>query len=517
MPSGLVASHRMWDYRLNAPCSADDRKQRQAPTEGNLMTGSRGSAEPVFPATRFKLGRLATELQWQSLLRTLPVAVYITDPDGWIVFYNEAAALLWGVRPEIGEARYNGAWKLFQPDGTPLPHSRTAMAQTLRERRPILGLDTIAERPDGSRVHFTPYPTPLFNAAGELTGAVDILIDITERHRAEQAAQHLAAIVESSDDAILAKDLDGTITSWNGGAQHLFGYTAEEVVGRPIMILAPLDRHDEEARILARLRAGERIDRLETVRRRRDGSLVEVSLSVSPVKDAHGRIVGASAIVRDITEQRRARERQAMLLREMNHRVKNLFALASAVVSLSARSSTGGDQLAEAVQGRLHALSRAHELTLADIKHAKADTPASLHALIRTIVSPYEGLAGQRVSISGPDVAVTGHAVTGLALVFHELATNAAKYGALSVPSGQVEITSASNADRLDLGWVERGGPPIASAPETVGFGARLADGTIKGQLQGSLGRHWHRDGLEIRIAIPLSQLSDEPFRSVGS
>jgi PAS domain S-box-containing protein len=258
--------------------------------------------------SRFKLGRLANELQWQALLRSLPVAVYMTDAEGWITFFNDAAARLWGLKPEFGKARYNGAWKLFRPDGTLLPHDEAPLAQSLRERRPVLGVDTIAERPDGSRVHFIPYPTPLFNAAGGLTGAVSILIDVTDRYQAQLAAQRLAAIVESSDDAILAKDLDGIITAWNIGAQRLFGYAAEEVIGKPITILIPLDRHEEELRILARIRSGERIDHFETVRRRKDGSLVEVSLSVSPVKeDASDRIVGASKIVRDITEQRRAR------------------------------------------------------------------------------------------------------------------------------------------------------------------------------------------------------------------
>lgn len=471
------------------------------------MVGLPESAAPEFRMTRFKLGRLADEPQWQALLRSLPVAVYMTDAEGWLTFFNDAAARLWGLNPEIGKARYNGAWKLFRPDGAPLPHDEAPLALSLRERRPVLGVDTIAERPDGSRVHFVPYPTPLFNAAGRLTGAVNILIDVTERYQAELAAQRLAAIVESSDDAILAKDLDGIITAWNAGAQRLFGYAAEEVVGKPITILIPLDRHEEEPRMLARIRAGERIGRFETVRRRKDGSLVEVSLSVSPVKDADGRIVGASKIVRDITEQRRAQERQVLLLREMSHRVKNLFALAGAVVTLSARSSASVEQLTEAVQSRLAALARAHDLTLADIRREKAATPTSLHALVRTIVSPYEEAPGRRVSISGPDLAVEGHAVTGLALVFHEFATNAAKYGALSMPGGQVEIALAVETDQLRLDWVERGGPPIVAPPEADGFGTWLADGTIKGQLKGDLVRHWHRDGLAITITLPLSQL----------
>jgi PAS domain S-box-containing protein len=471
------------------------------------MVGLPEAAGPEFRVSRFKLGRLANEPQWQALLRSLPVAVYMTDAEGWITFFNEAAARLWGLEPEIGKARYNGAWKLFRPDGTRLPHDEAPLAQSLRERRSVLGVDTIAERPDGSRVHFIPYPTPLFNAAGRLTGAVGILIDITERYQAELAAQRLAAIVESSGDAILAQDLDGIITAWNTGARRLFGYAAGEVIGKPITILIPFDRHEEEPRILARIRSGERIDHFETVRRRKDGSLVEVSLSVSPVKDAGDRIVGVSKIARDITEQRRAQERQVMLLREMSHRVKNLFALTGAVVTLSARSSASVEQLTEAVQSRLGALARAHDLTLADIGREKAATPTSLHALARTIVSPYEDDPGRRVSISGPDLAIEGHAVTGLALVFHEFATNAAKYGALSMPDGQIGITIATDADRLRLDWLERGGPPVAAPPAANGFGTWLTDGTIKSQLKGELVRRWHRDGLEIGITLPLSQL----------
>ncbi|MGF6233805.1 PAS domain S-box-containing protein [Inquilinus ginsengisoli] len=473
------------------------------------MVGLPNAAE--FRVSRFKLGRLADELQWQALLRSLPVAVYMTDAEGWITFFNDAAARLWGTEPEIGKARYNGALRLFRPDGTPLPHDEAPLALSLRERLPVLGVDTIAERPDGSRVHFVPYPTPLFNAAGALTGAVSILIDVTERYRAELAAQRLAAIVESSDDAILAKDLDGIITAWNAGAQTLFGYAAEEMIGKPITILIPLDRHEEEPRILARIRSGERIDHFETVRRRKDGSLVEVSLSVSPVKDAGGRIVGASKIVRNITEQRRAQEQQVMLLREMSHRIKNLFALTGAVVTLSARSSASVEQLTEAVQSRLGALARAHDLTLADIGREKAATATSLYGLVQTIVSPYEEAPGRRVSISGPDLAVEGHIVTGLALVFHEFATNAAKYGALSMPDGRVEITIAIEADQLRLDWRERGGPPIAASPEADGFGTRLADGTIKGQLQGDLTRRWLPEGLEIGITVPLAQLTVAP------
>jgi PAS domain S-box-containing protein len=129
------------------------------------------------------------------------------------------------------------------------------------------------------------------------------------------ATQRIASIVESSDDAIVSKDLNGVITSWNNGAERIFGYTAEEVVGKPVMILIPPDRHDEEPAILERIRRGERIEHFETVRLRRDGSRVDISLTVSPIKSAEGKIVGASKIARDITEKMRSEAQIAILAR----------------------------------------------------------------------------------------------------------------------------------------------------------------------------------------------------------
>jgi PAS domain S-box-containing protein len=182
------------------------------------------------------------------------------------------------------------------------------MAIALKTGRPVRGMEAIAERPDGVRVPFIPYPTPIYDASGALMGAVNMLLDIRERKNGERAAQHLAAIVESSDDAIVSKDLNGTIVSWNKGAERLFGYSAEEIIGRPVTTLMPPERQNEEPGILARIRRGERIDHYETVRQRKDGALMDVSLTVSPVRDGSGRIVGASKIARDVTEQKRAGE-----------------------------------------------------------------------------------------------------------------------------------------------------------------------------------------------------------------
>src|SRR5712691_8601462 len=143
----------------------------------------------------------------------------------------------------------------------------------------------------------------LFEANGQAVLQCTIR-DITDRRRAEEAHLHLAAIVSSSDDAILSKDLDGMITSWNAAAERMYGYSAQEIVGQPVTLLFPPDRHSELTQIMERIRQGERVDHYETTRVRKDGSLLTVSVTVSPIKKSSGTIIGASAIARDITEHK---------------------------------------------------------------------------------------------------------------------------------------------------------------------------------------------------------------------
>jgi two-component sensor histidine kinase len=198
----------------------------------------------------------------------------------------------------------------------------------------------------------------------------------------------------------------------------------------------------------------------------------------------------------------------------MNHRIKNLFALAIAIVSLSGRSARNVLEFARSARERLSALARAHALTLS---HGPTDDPqctkpTTLHSLIRAIVAPYEDTEearGEQITIAGPDPGISDSAISGLALLLHEFGTNSAKYGALSAPKGQIEIVCAEHAQTLVLTWTERGGPAITSPPDREGFGAILARATVKGQLGGEMSRDWNPEGLVIRLSVPRERLTE--------
>lgn len=390
-----------------------------------------------------------------ELLRSLPIAVYATDAAGRVIFYNEAAAQLWGHRPAPGQALWCGAWRLLTADGRPLAHEDCPMAMALRKKVDTRWQQAIAERPDGSQVPFTAFPTLVRNRNGEVVGAVNALVEASEKLRSDHAQMRLAAIVESSADAIISKDLAGTITSWNRAAERLFGHSAAEAVGRSITMLIPADRIEEETHILAQIGRGDKIETFDTIRQRKDGSLVPVSLTISPVRDNAGRIVGASKIARDITVQKESEERIRFLMREVNHRVKNQYAVILSMVRETNKHSRSPDDFERQVRERIMALSASHDLLV------KEDWKgATIFELLVAQLKPFphEG----RVTISGPSVRLLPGALQYLGIAFHELATNAAVYGALSSAAGQIEVDwdvapGEDSTPRLKLVWTETG------------------------------------------------------------
>jgi PAS domain S-box-containing protein len=355
-----------------------------------------------------------------------------------------------------------------------------------------------------------------------LNAAVDLLlVEINLRRESRLALGQLASVVETSEDAIITKDLNGIITSWNKGAQRIFGYEADEMIGKPISLLIPPDRPDEEPSILARLRKGQRIEPYETVRRRKTGELIDISLSVSPLADPTGKVVGASKIARDITVRRQAQEVQSLLLGEMRHRINNLFAITNSLVTLSARMSKTTTQMEAAIKERLAALSRAQQLTrrgLIQEESEFSDQP-TLKGLIHAIFAPYVAAGSnspERMVVTGCDQEINDSAITNIALLLHELATNAAKYGALSASAGVVHIDCSSKEDWLVMTWEERGGPPIKGPPNREGFGGSLARKIVANQFSGRFSNEWNSNGLTIRIEIPLAHLNPvkEPSRT---
>ena len=193
-----------------------------------------------------------------------------------------------------------------------MPHEKCPMARALRgEKLGPKDLEIVVERPDGERRHVVPAPNILTNEHGKITGAINCLFDITERKRAEADVRRLAAVVQWSHDLVAAKNLNGIITDWNQSAERIFGYKPKEIIGKSVLTLIPKDRQDEEQEILGKVRRGKSLDHYETVRRRKDGELIDVSLTISPIKGPKGEIVGVSKIARDITKQKQTERRLA--------------------------------------------------------------------------------------------------------------------------------------------------------------------------------------------------------------
>jgi PAS domain S-box-containing protein len=327
-------------------------------------------------------------------------------------------------------------------------------------------------------------------------------------HGPEQPAATalLAAIVEGSDDAIISKDLNGTITSWNRAAERLFGYSSEEAVGCPIRMIIPANRQQEEALILQQIKAGQRVDHFETVRLRKHGSLIDVSLTISPVRNAQGKIVGASKIARDMTERKRAHQRQLFLIRELQHRTQNLFMVVQSVIN---RTLVEGLPLAtakELLKGRIQALADAHSI-LAD--HAWDGGP--LTDIIERVLASFS----DQLNITGCDMSVNPQAAQHFALTVHELATNAVKYGAFSVPTGSVSIRCniERSAGTFSFLWKESGGP-IVLPPKRKGFGTTILLDSAKG-FGKDIALDYESDGLKYEIWFPLSAI-EAPSQNVA-
>ena len=334
-----------------------------------------------------------------------------------------------------------------------------------------------------------------------IDGTVITFVDISERKQHERARALLAAIVESSQDAIISSDLQGAITSWNMGAETLCGCVAAEAIGQPISVLLAGCLPADWPHMTATLERGERIARFETVRATKEGRKFDVSITISPVREADGQLVGASVVMRDISQRKAAEHKTTLLLGELDHRVKNILAIVSALVTQMQKAGLPPEVFAAELRGRIQSIAQAHGLLSKTERGSMA-----LGAILETELAPYHRPEGD-IILTGPDVDLTPRAGLAVALAVHELATNAAKYGSLSLASGRLTViwkVEEGDQPRLMLTWTETGGPP-AHPPTKRGFGTTLIEQALAMGFDAVVERQFPESGLRCTIAIPLT------------
>jgi PAS domain S-box-containing protein len=447
--------------------------------------------------------------EYLSLLEKLPAAVYTCDVDGRITYFNSRAAETWGREPKLDDPaeKFCGAVRLWSTDGTRIEHDQCWVALTLRDNREYENLEVVIERTDGSRVTGLAHAHPLHDEHGKSVGAVGLFIDITDRKRAEEAQGRLVAIVESADDAIIGKDLNGIITNWNSGATNLFGYAAGEVIGRPVSILMPPDRVEEELDILRRIRSGESITHYETVRRHKDGTLLDISLSVSPIHDSRGNVIGASKIARFIGDRRRMEEalrdsdrRKDEFLAMLSHELRNPLATIRNSVHLL-RMDPGDEMqrtVLEPLERQVTTLSRlvddlmdVSRVTMGRVRLQRSDV--ALEGIVRGAVeSVRREMADRRhaFTVSPVDPRLVVHVdEVRLEQVVVNLLTNAAKY----TPDGGV----------ITLSVVREGAEAVLCVRDSgIGIRPELLSQVFVLFSQGTTTLDRGQDGLGIGLAL---------------
>ncbi|MGY3529311.1 sensor histidine kinase [Bradyrhizobium sp. USDA 4452] len=432
-----------------------------------------------------------------ALVDAIPQLAWIADASGDRYWYNRRWYEYTGT--DFEQMRGWGWQKVHHPDHV----DRVVAKMKVSFANGTPWEDTFPLRGrDGTYRWFLAQALPFRDSAGQIIRWCGTNTDITERREIENALRDseeqlrlLASIVHSSDDIIVSKTLDGIISSWNEGAERAFGYMAAEAIGQPITIVIPESRHAEEREILSKVRRGERIEHFETIRQRKDGTQIVVSLTVSPIKNIAGVIVGASKIARDITEQKRVQERISVLAREAEHRSKNVLANVSAMVNLSRADSV--DELKQSVQGRIQALANVHSLFA-----ASRWIGAELTLILKQEMAPYSFGANDRVRTNGPQVLLEPDLAQAIAIVVHELVTNASKYGALSTSHGCIDVTWSDSDRKLQLVWAESNGPKV-EAPSHTGFGSKIIQ-VMAVERKGAVTFDWRPEGMVCRISFPL-------------
>ncbi|TNC05404.1 PAS domain S-box protein [Methylobacterium terricola] len=446
----------------------------------------------------------ASEARYQAIVESsIDYAMVAMDLSGTITTWNTGAEHVLGWRADemIGRPTETFFTQEDRAAGVPAKEMRAALEQGrgTDERWHL--------RKGGGRFWANGELMPLKDAAGTVIGFLKILRDRTSQRETEVALAEQSSILRSVTDhvseAVFRLDPVGTILLANPAAERLFGWPADELVGRNLHETLHHHRADgstfpAEACIFVRaLREGASLIAEETVFFRRDGTPVPVECTNAPLL-LDGEVIGAVVTVTDITARKRVAEQQDILNHELSHRLKNTLALVQSITSQTLRSAPDLVAAREAIAARLIVLGKAHDILLA----GSTDS-----ASVRTVVEGALGLhdvTGNRFQIDGPDLDIGPSAALSLGLMLHELATNAVKYGALSTRGGTVDLSWTLEGDALDvvfrLDWQERGGPPV-TPPSRRGFGSRLIQ---RGFAAGEVALSYPAEGVRCSLTAPL-------------
>ena len=502
------------EYRV-AP-GADGPPERWVALEGTVVRSPGGEKARLLGVSRDITARKQAEDRLQKserafreLLGALPAAIYVTDAAGRIIYCNQSAADLWNAVPVLGRDKWNDLAQFLHGDGTPMALADCPTEVALKQGRPVRGQEAIIERKDGSRVPIIPYPTPLRDATGAIAGVINMTVDISERKKAELAlAERNAQFALAAKAALVgshAYDVDADTMCVDQGYAALHGLpegTSETTRSEWCRRAHPVDVDRVNAsRAQALLeRRGEHDIEYRIIRSEGEIRWIESRSFMSYNGDGlPQRVIGINI---DVTERKRTEEQLRILIGELDHRVKNALATVNAVISRTQDATDDAASFVAALRGRIQSMAATHQLLS---HHLWNGVPLS--ELVHRELTPYA--TGANTTIDGPNVTLSAKAGQAVSMVLHELATNAAKHGALSAHDGRVRVrwqrrVNGNTSPHIGIEWHETGGPS-ARSPDASGYGMEVIRDLIPYELGGKVDLVFDADGLRCRLDIPWS------------
>jgi PAS domain S-box-containing protein len=465
-------------------------------------------------------GLKRAERKLRDLLGALPAAIYVTDAVGHVTYCNQSAIDLWGREPRLGEDKWSDLAEYYHADGAPMALADCPTEIALRQGCIVRGQEAILERRDGTRVPVAPYPTPLRDETGAIVGAVNMTVDISERRKAELALAErniqLALAGKAALVGSFAYDTGTEVMQISEGYAAIHGLPEGTTEERRSECLASVHRDDigrvEQSRSEAfRARRREYNVEYRIVLAGGEVRWVETRCFIS--YDGEGRphrVIGVSI---DITERKRVEEQQGKLVAELDHRVKNVLATVQAVAAHTMGASSSMEHFVAALDGRIRSMGSTHELL-----SNRRWLGIPLAELVQRELAPYT--TGSNTEIDGPEVMLSAEASQTMGMVLHELVTNAAKYGALSAPSGRVSIRwhlplNGDASDRLVIVWRESGGPTVVP-PSKSSYGMHVVRELVPYELGGAIEHVLAPEGAQCQMTIPLARLGRGTSRHDG-